>query len=847
MLAGIKKYGKLLLMSFLVLTGATFFGNQVQALDDTNRNEQFPAEEYNVPVSGVSTEDGYVKIYENVNFEYFYNTSKNILRIRNKQTGFVWSTGAGNSTKAEMESKCSHIRANTPEYFACTIDAGPNRNGNDNAGAYAQINQMLGFTYFNKTSTATQTKSNIEIQGDIVSTEFVRHQTYANRWMFKTTYQTSIDRETKTININMRFLFDDRGFNVDILEEDISGTGKYALEAIYPLPCFGQSGGNMLTCTLENVDEDGYGSCTFEASSITKNPKTDLPGYVFIPDGSGALIRYDTNREMDNKEIYFDVYGDPYREGYTEAEFASGNIVYEHSYVETKKIMMPVWGVSYGNEQDAFVAYATSGSEYFGLVFRGRSDKQSRFAYTQTKPRFEMNRTYKYNFGSSTGTILYLEGDEVYNYDMGLRYDILYGDGTMDSLPANYIGMALSYRNYLVNNQLILPTIELKNGVKLDFIVSDVKRAIIGYSDVIGTTTEGIENIYNELHQSGIEYITSSLLGWQNKGVAMAHPGKADYSSGAGGRSGFASLVEKAAQYGYDVSFQQDYGLINSDQMPNIGGYAVKALSRDYGTYILNDSNKPVLWWHYANPNMAMTWLNNQAKEVSKLGNVGITINGVSNILAPDYGQGINYEDSRKIIENGTRKARTMVELGADSPNAYLWQNLTNFYDLPVYNSQYIAETDSVPFLEIVLGGLVNMYASYSNFSFFDRTAQLKMIEYHLNPSFILTEEALEDLMYTNSRDYYSTGYEKYKETIIEVCEYVLPFLEQIQGKTIVDREVVAIGTDNDNIGLYVNTYAPFVDGKIVEEEKVVIAINYADYAVTYNGQTIDPLSAKII
>ena len=37
MLDGIKKYGKLLLMSFRVLTGATFFGNQVQALDDTNR------------------------------------------------------------------------------------------------------------------------------------------------------------------------------------------------------------------------------------------------------------------------------------------------------------------------------------------------------------------------------------------------------------------------------------------------------------------------------------------------------------------------------------------------------------------------------------------------------------------------------------------------------------------------------------------------------------------------------------------------------------------------------------------------------------------------------------------
>ena len=101
--------------------------------------------------------------------------------------------------------------------------------------------------------------------------------------------------------------------------------------------------------------------------------------------------------------------------------------------------------------------------------------------------------------------------------------------------------------------------------------------------------------------------------------------------------------------------------------------------------------------------------------------------------------------------------------------------------------------------------------------------------------------------MYTNSRDYYSTGYGKYKDTIVDLCADVLPILKLLQGKTIVDREVVSLNNNYNDLGLYVNTYAPFVDGKIVEDHKVVIAINYFDHAVTYNGQEIAPLSAKVM
>ena len=139
--------------------------------------------------------------------------------------------------------------------------------------------------------------------------------------------------------------------------------------------------------------------------------------------------------------------------------------------------------------------------------------------------------------------------------------------------------------------------------------------------------------------------------------------------------------------------------------------------------------------------------------------------------------------------------------------------------------------------MEIVFSGIVNLYAEYANFSFYDKTSQLKMIDYNLNPSFIITAEESEDIMYTNARDWFSTGYENYHAIINEICDTVLPVLELTQGKTMINREVVEF--ENKALGLYVNTYATVNNGQ-TGNDKTVIAINYFDYPVTYNynGQT---------
>ena len=115
------------------------------------------------------------------------------------------------------------------------------------------------------------------------------------------------------------------------------------------------------------------------------------------------------------------------------------------------------------------------------------------------------------------------------------------------------------------------------------------------------------------------------------------------------------------------------------------------------------------------------------------------------------------------------------------------------------------------------------------------------MIDYNLNPSFIITAKETEDIMYTNARDWFSTSYESFHPIIQEINGFVVPTLELIKGKTMIDRKVVEF--EDNSLGLYINTYATVNDG-VTANDKVVLAINYFDHDVVYNGKVIPAQSA---
>ena len=831
MLAGIKKYVFAACAMVLAITSVVIGYNHVTKAGATSSStgEIFAESEYNYSINSGS---GYSKIYENENFEYLYSSKKTILKIVNKKSGFVWSTGADTDKKKDVESRCKNISQYSDEFYGCAIDAGPYDDGRDDQEYYGTINGLLSFTYFKDTVTAS-----INSLSENVTAKLYGHNKYANEWMFKMNYINMAGTQVLfEFNFNLRLTFTSDGFEVNMLEEDISGKTKENLESIYVLPNLGQSGGKVIQCSIKDPNEEGLGDCDYSDLSTTiDNPKTNLDGYIFVPDGSGALIRFDNVKYYSNSvNFYYDMYKDPYKTNYTEKEFQSSNEVYEPDYVPTKHISMPVWGVTYGDKENAFVAYVKEGSEYFGLVYNGRNEDNE---YASIRPRFERNRTYVYRIGDKA-TDQQLKGDELFNYDISLSYNFLQGDGSDGQLPADYVGMALKYRSYLQENKLVKEDVETKVGPKVDFLISDVKEGIFGYSDVNVTSTKEIQKILGELHNKGINNITSTLYGWQNGGMSKAKPWTVDYNDVSGGKAGYKNVVETAAEYGYDINFYQQYGMINEAQVSSFAAYCVKALSRDYGIYILADMNKPITWWEYSNADVAGEWLNKQAEELKKLGdNVGITTGGISTLLVPDYGKKLSYSGAMNSIYHSTKQASASLALGGDTPNSYLWKNYSDFYNLSVYNSQYQCETDSVPFMEIVFAGLVNMYAEYANFSFYDVTSQLQMIDYNINPSFIISASENTDIMYTNARDWFTTSYESYRDIITEISDKVVPALSLINGRTIVSRDVYK--NNNKELGVSVNTYATF-DSGVMGNEKLVLAINYLDKVVEieHNGIT---------
>ena len=81
------------------------------------------------------------------------------------------------------------------------------------------------------------------------------------------------------------------------------------------------------------------------------------------------------------------------------------------------------------------------------------------------------------------------------------------------------------------------------------------------------------------------------------------------------------------------------------------------------------------------------------------------------------------YQDAiSKIQKNGTKT--NLV-----NPNKYLWKYTDRYLQSPVGTSQYVYETDTVPFLQMVLNGTMEVYAPYANFSFYAQTDMLRMID----------------------------------------------------------------------------------------------------------------------
>ena len=211
-----------------------------------------------------------------------------------------------------------------------------------------------------------------------------------------------------------------------------------------------------------------------------------------------------------------------------------------------------------------------------------------------------------------------------------------------------------------------------------------------------------------------------------------------------------------------------------------------------------------------------------------------VTLSGISNVL--------NSHWSRSGVETTLPETIQMyqdvlesipLKLNLERPNQYLWRYTDKFLQMPVGNSWYIYESDSVPFLQMVLRGTMEMYAPYANFSFYTQDCVLRMIDYNISPAFILSKEASWNLADSFSANLYSTEYSLYKDLIQSIYAQVNGALSQVQGYEWIDRQIV-------QTGVVENRYRK-------DSETARIIINYTDHTVAVSGASIPAQSAAVM
>lgn len=778
----------LLALIFSFSVGARYIPN--------NKDTHLPPEEVEIVIEDPKE---FQLLKETENYDYYFKDERDVIAIVDKRTGYLWKTGIDVPFALDVYDACDNAGTMEEKIEACI-----NVENRLNAKFTGMANSLVTVEFYDNTnqinfiSSASIDNAHSELKAVVGDDSH---------------YILEVRFTKPKIQLKVHVYFTDKGISYEIRHHEISGDEKERIASILITPFLGAEGGQYLKY---DFDKDEYPM----DSPIRKE---HIPGYVLVPDGSGALIRfndYDTQLSMYTGRVYG-----------TDQSLRTMYYSSERGFVSYKQPVMPVFGIAHGNRQAAFVAYATTGDEQMEIIMS--PDEQRNMSYNFAYPRFIYNAVYFqiYNQAGS-GYNKQLDTDQKPVFDINMHYEFLSGDGEEDGKPADYVGMAKAYRNHLLETGIIQDNTYDYNDIptRIDFIMSDAKRNIIGFDDVVVTHISDVEAILKDLHASGIQNVNSGLIGYQKGGLTLGKPNKIKYTRSIGTRKEFEKTISALNQLGIDVSLHQDFVTINEEQM-NLRGNALRHATNWYTRLFLYDAESPINTVYYARANKSSAWLTSHLKALKKIKPNSITIDGIQNILYSDYTNSLR---SRQMVidmyQNSLDKASKNYMINAKNPNQYTWEYIDRYLESPVFSSQFIVETDTVPFLQLVLNGSMEMYAPYSNFSFYTDKDILRMIDYNVYPSFVLTKEPAHLLMATNSANYYSTEYDLYKPLIDSIYSRVNEALDSVINEEWVDRTVV------EN-GVIVNRY----------QNGNEIVINYTDDVITYKGEAVSALSYKVI
>lgn len=568
-----------------------------------------------------------------------------------------------------------------------------------------------------------------------------------------------------------------------------------------------------------SYNTDGFYLVDVELLPYFGAANTEQDGYIFVPDGSGALI-YLNNGKTTMSAYNSKVYGQD--KTLTSMNQWKGDIE------DSLAIKLPVFGLK--ADETAWLAVIEQGDGYADINadISGRTT-----SYNQVYAGF----TYLTGGAISLGDVIgansfYMYSKPEFAENYTLRYFFLAGE------QADYSGMASRYQKYLeeqgalVKQELATAApfyVEYIGAVdKLESLIGIKYRAIVPLT----TYTQAAE-ITKLLTESGVENIKVLYSGWAEgglEGAAMASP-KAESKVAKGGMdlAEYTSLMKESGITVYPVAeFQYVYentlwdGYSRQTHAPR---YFDRSIIK-FGDYLTANGYLYERDRNMISPYYVESMAEQMAEYLAGEGVSAVGLGTVSGNLYSDYDEDSYTDRQLAEIRNAAAAALLKEKLAdgvlAANANAYVLPYVTDVVQIPMDSNHLRLIDEDIPFYSMVLKGYAEYAGEAWNMSDDYRTQLLKSVESGAGVYFRWIYEDNSVLKDSDYDDLYSVNYAVWLEQAVNDWARVNEVYKATANSRITEHEKLAAD-------VYRVTY----------ENGSVVVVNYTDEPVTVSGVTV--------
>ena len=517
-------------------------------------------------------------------------------------------------------------------------------------------------------------------------------------------------------------------------------------------------------------------------------------GYFLIPDGSGALIDLSSKTHAQSG-IQLTTYGKDI-----------GISTSSRTYYSPEQLSMPMYAIC--DENKAMMTTIEGGQEFSELnaSVAGVSDN-----YNVMYFKFNFKEiTYQY-MGLSDTNRKSVPQETRNEFTPTLHYH-LYNE------KLAYYDIAKKYQQYILTNQLLNAEKYADTSLRLEFLMSENKKALFGKEIIHMTTADFVKDKVQSLLDVGND-LSVTLRGYTSTGFGGSYP--YTFSSAPS----YKSLGEYLQEHSVDFNFNVDVVRSFSDSHGN-------KLAMNMSQKLINTSdyvNGTGESFYRVNPNESASIIKEYEKKISNNHGTGFDFTSLGFELFSSYYHETNTRTSSIGVYQSALQD-VSIKKNMRKPNLYMFPYFNNYLDTPTASSGYMLETESIPFLSMVLSGYKSFYSSPINLNYLGEKQLLELVDYNVCPSYLLTEKDTTKLIDSPSSSYiYSSVYDVWESDIINSYHKVIDVLKQVEGSCFVKREMVSKQ-------VYKNTY----------ENGKCIVINYSSNPVTVDGKEVQALSSEV-